>query len=126
MKLLKAIVRNSKVDDVIRALESARAPGITVSRVHGVGYGYDPNLFTLAPRELPKTPEVAKVEVVCCDEDCDGLVAVLVEAARTGSQGDGIVFVTQVERAVRVRSGEEGEAALTSSTAAARRANDET
>jgi nitrogen regulatory protein P-II 1 len=112
MKLLKAFVRTRKVDDVIRALETAGAPGITVSCVHGVGYGYDPFLFTLAPRELPKTPEVAKVEVVCGDEDADRLLAALVEAARTGSKGDGIVFVTAVERAVRVRSGEEGDAVL--------------
>jgi nitrogen regulatory protein P-II 1 len=112
MKLLKAFVRTRKVDDVIRALKSARAPGITVSRVHGVGYGYDPYLFTLAPRELPKTPEIAKVEVVCRDEDAGRLLDVLAAAARTGSDGDGIVFVTPVERAVRIRTGEEGDVVL--------------
>ena len=114
MKLLKAFIRTRKVDDVIRALQAAGAPGITVSRVHGVGYGYDPYLFTLAPRELPKTPEVAKIEVVCCDEDCDRLVAVLVAAACTGSQGDGIVFVMLVARVVWVCTGEEGDAVLAS------------
>ena len=65
MREIKAYIRVSKVDDVIRALRAAGAPGITVTRVHGVGYGYEPFLFTLAPSELKKTPEVAKIEVVC-------------------------------------------------------------
>lgn len=112
MKLLKAFIRNRKVDDVIRALEAAGAPGITVSRVHGVGYGYDPFEFTLAPRELPRTPEVAKVEVVCCDADADRLLDCLAAGARTGSRGDGIVFMTPVERALRIRTCEEGDAVL--------------
>lgn len=112
MKLLKAFVRTSKADDVVRALEQAGAPGITVSREHGVGYGYDALLFTLAPSEVRKTPEVAKLEVVCGEQDVDRLLAALTAAARTGSHGDGIVFVTPVERAVKVRTGEEGEGVL--------------
>lgn len=112
MKLLKAFIRTSKVDDVIRALEAAACPGITVSRVHGVGYGYDPMLFTLSPSEYRKTLEVTKVEVVCLDEDADQLLRALTAAARTGSQGDGIVFVTPVDRAIKVRTGQEGQAAI--------------
>jgi nitrogen regulatory protein P-II 1 len=112
MKLLKAFVRNRQVDAVVRALEDAGAPGISVSRVHGVGYGYEPYLFTLAPREVPKTPEVVKVEVVCREEEVDPLMEALVAGARTGSPGDGIVFVTPVERAVRIRTGEEGSEVL--------------
>ncbi|MGE5346024.1 MAG: P-II family nitrogen regulator [Acidithiobacillales bacterium] len=117
MKLLKAFVRTSRVDGIVRALEEAHAPGITVSRCHGVGYGYDPMLFTLSPRELARTPEVTKVEVVCRSEDVDRLLGVLVQAARTGTRGDGIVFVTPVERAVRIRTGEEGDKTLVSNDA---------
>jgi nitrogen regulatory protein P-II 1 len=112
MKEIKAYVRISKVDEVIHALRTSGAPGITVTRVHGVGYGYEPYLFTLAPSELKKTPEVAKVEVVCTDECADSGVSVIVEAARTGDPGDGIVFVTPVERAVKIRSGDEALKAL--------------
>ena len=112
MKLLKAFVRNRRVDEVIRALRAARAPGVTVSRVHGVGYGYDPMLFTLSPSEINKAPQVAKVEVVCDDEDEIRLIAAITEAARTGSQGDGIVFVTDVQRALKIRTGEEDSQAL--------------
>lgn len=112
MKLLKAFVRTSKIDEVIRALETAGCPGITVSRVHGVGYGYDPMLFTLSPSEYRRTLEVSKLEIVCREEDADRLLSVLVAAARTGDRGDGILFVTPVERAVRVRTGEEGPAVV--------------
>jgi nitrogen regulatory protein PII len=68
--------------------------------------------FTLSPGELRKTLEVAKVEVVCRDEDSDRLLDALAAAARTGSRGDGSVFVAQVERAVRIRTGEGGPAIL--------------
>jgi nitrogen regulatory protein P-II 1 len=112
MKEIKAYVRLSKVDDVIHALRSSGAPGITVTRVHGVGHGYEPYLFTLAPSELKKTPEVAKVEVVCTDDCADAAVTVIVEAARTGDPGDGIVFVTPVKRAVKIRTGGEALPAL--------------
>ena len=112
MKELKAFVRVSQVDQIIRALEQAGAPGITVSRVHGVGYGYDAILFTLAPSEFKKTPEVARIEVVCRDEDEDRLVTTILSAARTGHAGDGILFVNSVERAIKIRTGGEGEAAL--------------
>lgn len=109
MKLIKAYVRTRMVDAVVRALEEARAPGITVARVHGVGYGYEPNLFTLAPREIPKTPEVSRVEVACADGQVDRLLSILVGAARTGDPGDGIAFVCPLERVVQVRTGDEGE-----------------
>lgn len=116
MKLLKAYVRIHRIDEVMRALEREGAPGITVSRVQGVGYGYDPYLFTLAPGELHKAPEVAKVEVVCREEDLPRLLEALVAAARTGSRGDGIVFVTAVERAVKIRTGTEGAQVLANHT----------
>jgi len=108
MKLLKAFIRMRRTEDVVRALEDARAPGITVSRVHGIGYGYDPCTFSLAAGEIRKAPEVAKVEVVCDDNDAKRLLAILVNAAHTGGRGDGIVFVTPVERAVRIRTRQEG------------------
>lgn len=121
MKLLKAFVRSDHIGKVVRALEEARAPGITVSLVRGVGYDFDPR--TVDPRvfpllsadELSRCPEVAKVEVVCSDEAVDRLLVAVVGAARTGASGDGIVFVTAVEQAVKVRTGEEGAQAFTRS-----------
>lgn len=116
MKLIKAYVRTWKVDGVIRSLQRAGAPGITVARVHGVGYGYEPNLFTLAPREFPKTPEISRVEVACGADRVEELLSALVAAARTGDPGDGIVFVVPLERVVRVRNGQEGDEVLAGRT----------
>ncbi|MFV2072801.1 MAG: P-II family nitrogen regulator [Thermoanaerobaculales bacterium] len=112
MKLIKVFFRVSKVDEVVGALRAACAPGITISRVNGVGYGYEPLLFTLSPSEIKRAPEVARVEVVCEDDDVQRLVDEIVRTAHTGSQGDGIVFVTDVERAVKIRTGEENSSAL--------------
>ena len=112
MKLLKAFVRTTRVDEVIRALEAAGAPGITISRVHGVGYGYEPLLFNLSPSEYTRTLEVSKIEVVCHDEQASRLVETVERAARTGVQGDGIVFVTPVDQAIKIRTGAEGPDAL--------------
>jgi nitrogen regulatory protein PII len=65
MRLLKAFIRRDRVDAVIRALSAAKTPGLTVSRVHGVGFGYEPlSTLSMSAHELPKTQEVAKVEVV--------------------------------------------------------------
>jgi len=119
MKLLKAFVRTDKLEEIVRALEVAKAPGITVSRVHGVGYGYAPNMFTMSEREMSRAQAIAKVEVVCADPQVDRLVDALVSAAQTGLRGDGIVFVTEVERAIRIRNHEEGAAALARSSQAA-------
>lgn len=114
MRLLKAFIRIGCVDTVVRALQKAGAPGITISHVHGVGYDYDPEEYTFAPGVEGKAPEVAKIEVVCSVDDVDRLLRTIVETAGSGCRGDGIVFVTPVERAVKVRNGAEGTAALQS------------
>ena len=106
MKEIKAYVRTSRVEETVKALREAGAPGVTACRVHAAGYGYDPLDFTLAPGEIHRAPEVAKIEVVCGDQAVESLVAVIVNAARTGVPGDGIVLVAPVERAMRIRTGE--------------------
>ena len=114
MRLLKAFIRIGCVDTVVRALQKAGAPGITISHVHGVGYDYDPQEYTFAPGVEGKAPEVAKIEVVCSLDDVDRLLRVIVETAGCGCRGDGIVFVTPLERAVKIRNGAEGAGALQS------------
>ncbi len=115
MKLLKAFIRTTKVDEVVTALREAGAPGITIARVNGVGYGYEPLLFTLAPSEINKAPAVAKIEVVCDDTCVDRLLGEILRVARTGFSGDGIVFVTPVERAIKIRTGTEAPQSLSPS-----------
>ena len=118
MKLLKAFVRANHIGQVLHALEHARAPGITVSIVRGIGSdfdprGMDPRVFKLVEDELSGCPEIAKGEIVCSTEDVDRLLSAVVSAARTGGPGDGIVFVSPVDRAVKIRTGEEGAQAFT-------------
>ena len=91
---------------------SAGAPGITISHVHGVGYEYDPEEYTFAPGVEGRAPEVAKIEIVCRSEDVDRLLRTIVETACSRRRGDGIVFVTEVKRAVKIRTAEEGPAIL--------------
>ena len=112
MKLIKAFVRKNRVDDVLLGLQEAGAAGATVSHVHGVGYGFRRHLGGLAPNDLSKTEEAFKVEVVCRSQQVDDLLETLVSSARTGFAGDGIVFVTNVERVKKIRNGNEGHDAL--------------
>lgn len=111
MNLIKAFVRTTKIDDVVKALEGAGAPGITVSVVHGVGYGQHSYLSILRPT-LQRSPELVKIEVVCREVDTDRFIECIEEAARTGYAGDGIVFVTPVERTVKIRTGAQGPGCL--------------
>jgi len=67
MRLIKAFVGSVAVDQVVRALEAAGVPGVTVSTVHGAGYRYEPEHFNLAPRDVAHAPRIGKVEVVLAD-----------------------------------------------------------
>ncbi|MFS8068505.1 MAG: P-II family nitrogen regulator, partial [Byssovorax sp.] len=79
MRQIKAFVRCFVVDKVVKALEAVGVPGVTVSRVQGVGYGYEPEHFSLAPRDVTHAPQVAKVEVVCAAKDANRLVRAIVD-----------------------------------------------
>ena len=108
MKLIKAFIRPGRTAEVLRALQHAGAPGISVSRAHGVGFGYDPQMFiSSAAGEVSGAPDVARIEVVCHDDEVGSLIETIVRSGNTGSPGDGIVFVMPVERTVRIRTGEE-------------------
>lgn len=93
-------------------MEEARAPGITVTTVHPVGYGFDPNYFIPDKGFTKSYWDITMLEVVCADKDLDRLVQVISENSYTGSKGDGMIFVSPVEMAIRIRTGEKGEAAL--------------
>jgi nitrogen regulatory protein P-II 1 len=112
MKEIKAYIRTDALEKTVEALKEAKAPGITVTSVHPVGYGFDPNYFTEDRSIIKRYWDITKIEVVCTDNDMERLVEVIRENSFTGSKGDGMIFVTAVERAIRIRSGEEGETAL--------------
>lgn len=112
MNELKAFIRTIAVDSVVRALQEAGAPGISISHVRGVGYDYDPEQFTFAPGVEGKAPEVAKIEIVCRGEDVERLVQTIVSAAGRGCRGDGLVFVLPVDQVIKIRTGQRGAPAL--------------
>jgi nitrogen regulatory protein P-II 1 len=112
VKLVTAIVKPFKLDDVKSALETLGVLGLTVSEVRGYGRqkGHT-EVYRGAEYTVDLVPKV-RVEILVDDLDADKVVETVVEAARTGKIGDGKVWVTQVESVVRVRTGERGADAL--------------
>jgi nitrogen regulatory protein P-II 1 len=106
MKLVTAVIKPFKVDDVKTALKQAGVLGITVSEVVGFGrQAGHTEVYRGAEYTIDVVPKT-KLEVLCADSDVDGITDVLVDAARTGAIGDGKVWVTDVARVIRVRTGE--------------------
>ena len=112
MKKIEAIVRPGRVDEVKEALAQVGASGMTVSEVKGFGRqkGHK-ELYRGAEYVVDFVPKV-RVEVVLADEMVPQAVEAIVRAARTGKVGDGKIFVSAIEEAVRVRTGERGDLAL--------------
>ena len=108
MKLITAIVKPFKVDDVKAALKDAGVAGMTVTQVQGFGrQGGHTEVYRGAEYTVDFVPKV-RLEAVVDDSDADRIADVIVEAARTGKIGDGKVWVTEVDRLVRIRTGEMG------------------
>jgi nitrogen regulatory protein P-II 1 len=112
VKLVTAIVKPFKLDEVKSALETLGVLGLTVSEVRGYGRqkGHT-EVYRGAEYTVDLVPKV-RVEVLVDDLDADKVVDTVVEAARTGKIGDGKVWVTPVDAVVRVRTGERGADAL--------------
>lgn len=113
MKRIDAFVRVSKLQEVKQALEDAGIGGMSCEQVRGYGrqMGRTDKYrgSTYALNLLPKM----KIEVVVRDEDLDEAIEAIVAANQTGEIGDGKIFVTEVLEAVRIRTGERGDQALT-------------
>ena len=112
MKKVEAIIKPFKLDEVKESLSAIGIQGITVSEVKGFGRqkGHT-ELYRGAEYVVDFLPKV-KVEVVVKDDDADRCVDAIVKAARTGKIGDGKIFITSVERVVRIRTGETDESAV--------------
>lgn len=104
MKEIKAYIRTSYLEQAVKALQDKGAPGITVVTVHPVGYGFEAR-FTLSEVEMSKRYyDITKIEMVCDDEDSDTFVEAITDCAHTGSPGDGLIFVSDVEEAIKIRT----------------------
>ncbi|HHC74894.1 MAG TPA: P-II family nitrogen regulator [Thiothrix sp.] len=112
MKLITAIVKPFKVDDVRSALTDAGVNGMTVTEVKGYGRqkGHT-ELYRGAEYVVEFLPKV-KLEIAVSDDKIDTIIDTIVQSARTGKIGDGKIFVTNIEQAVRIRTGEEGNESL--------------
>lgn len=112
MKLVTAIIKPFKLDDVREALSDIGVQGMTVTEVKGFGRqkGHT-ELYRGAEYVVDFLPKV-KLELVVDDAQVDLCLEAIVKAAHTGKIGDGKIFVTPVDRAVRIRTGEEGIEAL--------------
>jgi nitrogen regulatory protein P-II 1 len=108
MKLVTAIVKPHRVEEVKEALRDAGVMGLTTSDVEGFGRqrGHT-EVYRGAEYQVDFVPKV-KVEVVVADDDVQGVIDAVVKAARTGKIGDGKVWVTDVGQVVRIRTGEMG------------------
>jgi nitrogen regulatory protein P-II 1 len=112
MKMVTAIIKPFKLDEVREALSDIGVQGITVTEVKGFGRqkGHT-ELYRGAEYVVDFLPKV-KIEVVVRSEDVDRCVDAIVNVARTGKIGDGKIFVTAVERVVRIRTGELDDGAI--------------
>ncbi len=112
MKLLKMIVRRERVDALVEALGVASVPRLFICHVHALGSGVDPEHYRLSFEEGGAYTEKTKIEVIVPDERVDELIDVVRRTATTGHQGDGIICISEVERVVKIRTGDENLAAL--------------
>ena len=112
MKLITAIVKPFKLDDVKAAITAAGIAGMTVSEVQGFGrQAGHTEIYRGAEYKVDFVPKV-RLEIIVAEEKVDPLVDAITEAARTGKIGDGKIWVTQVDSVVRIRTGERGTDAL--------------
>ncbi len=112
MKKIEAVIKPFKLEDVKEALSEAGITGMTVSEVKGYGrqQGHS-ELYRGAEYVVDFLPKV-KIEVVVKNDDVDMVIEKITEAARTGKIGDGKIFVSDIEKVVRIRTGETDEEAL--------------
>ncbi len=112
MKKVEAVVRHFKLEDVKNALTERGIQGMTVTEVRGFGRqkGHT-EIYRGTEYAVDFVPKV-KIEVVCSDSTLQSVIETVIKTAQTGQIGDGKIFVSDLENAIRIRTGEQGEDAL--------------
>lgn len=116
MKEIRAYIRHDGVNRVVEALRAAGVPGVSIIEIHPLGYGYEASAFEPHKARLVdryRYLAIVKLEIVCTDGQLERLIRVIEDQCRTGIGGDGMIFVSEVAEAVRIRDGARGEPALT-------------
>ncbi|QGU02310.1 Nitrogen regulatory protein P-II [Corynebacterium kalinowskii] len=112
MKLVSAVIQPFMLDEVRDALRKLGCHGMTVTDVQGFGMQKAQQEVYRGANYNPEYVAKSKIEILIHEQFQEQVVSAIVEAARTGNVGDGKIWVTNVEEAVRVRTGERGDAAL--------------
>lgn len=112
MKKIEAIIRPEKLNDVKDALAEAVFAGLTVTNVRGRGRQKGLEFDVRGRKMRVDLLNKVKIEVVCKDKQEDKVISTIIESARTGEIGDGMIFVSIIEDVIRVRTGEKGEKAI--------------
>ncbi len=112
MKKIECIIRPFKLEEVREALESLGVQGMTVTEVKGFGRQKGHTEFYRGSEYTIDFLPKLKLEIVIRDEIVDTVADVIIQAANTGKIGDGKIFILPVEEAIRIRTGERGNAAL--------------
>jgi nitrogen regulatory protein P-II 2 len=113
MKLIFAIIKPSKLDAVLDAVAAAGANGLTVTEVRGYGRQKGKTeVYRGAEYEVKLVPKV-QLEIAVADDMVDRIIEAITGSARTGKIGDGKIFVVDLEQALRIRTGETNEEAVT-------------
>ncbi len=112
MKMISAIIKHFKLDDVRKALTDSGIQGMTITEVKGFGRqkGHV-ELYRGAKYEVKFLPKI-KIEVAVPDEKVEEIVNAITESARTGEIGDGKIFIYELQEVIRIRTGEKGEEAI--------------
>ncbi|HRW38110.1 MAG: P-II family nitrogen regulator [Acidimicrobiales bacterium] len=112
MKIITAVIKPFRLDEVKEALKGAGVAGITVTEVQGFGrQAGHTEVYRGTEYQVDFVPKV-RLELIVDEADVDRLVEVITNAARTGKIGDGKIWVTEAERLIRIRTGEQGHDAI--------------
>jgi len=112
MKKIEAVIKNSKLDDVKDALHTIGIQGMTVTEVKGFGRQKGQvEVYRGTEYEVAFLPKI-KIEVVVPDSMTDRVITTVIEKAKTGSIGDGKIFIYSLDDVIRIRTGEKGEGAI--------------
>jgi len=106
MKEIKAFVKPFKVNDILNQLLLAGFPNITVSMAEGTGH-FNSEESSISTHFSITDSKVSKIEIVCSDNDVAQIVEIISLKGRTGNSGDGIIYVSEIEKVYKVKTGQE-------------------
>ncbi len=106
MKEIKAYIRHNKAEIVIEKLEEVGVAGMTVLDANALAEWADSEAFSFSIKYVQKYSSVVKIELICNDEETDRIINVIAKYGNTGQSGDGWIFVSNIEKSIRIKTGE--------------------